>query len=914
MALLGAVSRALPGLTLADVYVDVSLRDDETEVGGQKVFGWVPGRPGRRAALDDFLLGRRGAQFAVYGLPGSGKSTLLRSAAMRMARKRHPNAPMPILVALAHHLGQIIENPGIGLAEIAVSARWVNPDELPVEEVKRWLAKGRCMIMLDGLDEVPALHRPAVMLWAEQQHGSYPDCNLVVTSRELGFESASFDAADLVLEVCPLTWDQINEFVRNCYRAFRKGGELDARSAADQEAELLASLRADPALYDLASTPLLLQLMVYVHRNSDDGLPASRGELYERMVEMLLFERRNRVKLTAPVDRLDLKPKLRVVQRLALEMMLEESVQFDPLPLIKELVEEFEIGVSARELLADLCDNGLLSLLDSDAYMFAHLSFQEYLAAKELYEQGRVEVLAGRIGKRWWRNTALFWATAYDSAPLIEACADAGTAEGWTLAIELRHEVELSGGEVDPRLLDRIEAFLLAEHPVDSEEYFVVCNETIARNLRDVRPLTGRTICAAPVNREVYRLFARAEHARGFRSSAHRFGPEDVLMGLWPDEVSSFMDWLERFDHGGFQYRLPRLGEMQAPLSSGRLGRQAVWVQSRRRNAVEPRYVGQRANLGFEIPARQLQDRVREDWRFMLSRFDLTGRSELAEHAAVRIRDACAALQKTARSYKTAVDRVTRPGDTQSVLARTLNSHRQYANSFAETVAETAWYADADSIYLLAIQRLANTNGSGPSRSGQVQIPAIPAARIHEEIETLLEATRWAVQVSYRLHRDRFRASGSAPGFLQTAGSLLLATRLPANGLPTAFKLPNRLAEMVHAAKAPLPHELPNLLDEVRRNYGRTAKPRRFRPRQQVDDMLTEMQAPLMELVARRTETDPEMLASMRIALYAVALWMEAEYSEPLWSCVMGLAAIEARHRGAIDMDEVILLVREDLG
>ncbi len=371
--LLGAVARALPQLTLEDVYVDVALRNDETDGGGQKVYGWSPGRPGERATLDDFLRRTGGPQFAVYGMPGSGKSTLLRSTAMRMSRTRRPGGPMPILVVLAHHMSQIVDNPAVDLAEIAVSARWLDPDEIPVDEVKRWLAKGRCVIMLDGLDEVPEQHRSAVMLWAEQQHGSYPECSLVVTSRELGFESARFDAADLVLEVCPLTREQIDEFVENCYRAFRRGGELSDSEAAAEESELIAGLRADPALYDLASTPLLLQLMVFVHRNSDDGLPASRGELYERMVQMLLHERRNRVKLPTPLNRLELKPKLRLVQRLALEQMLKEAVQFDPLPLVKELLEEFEVRVSAQELLRDLRENGLLSRLDSDTYMFAHL-------------------------------------------------------------------------------------------------------------------------------------------------------------------------------------------------------------------------------------------------------------------------------------------------------------------------------------------------------------------------------------------------------------------------------------------------------------------------------------------------------------------------------------------------------------
>lgn len=912
--LLGVTSRKLPQLTLGDVYVDVVLRDDETESGGQKVYGWSPGRPGERAKLDDFLSRGKGQQIAVYGMPGSGKSTLLRWTAMRMSRTRRPGAPMPILVVLAHHMNRIVEDPEVDLAEIAVTARGFDHDAIPVHEVRRWLAKGRCVIMLDGLDEVPAQHRPAVMLWAERQHGGYKDCSLVVTSRELGFESAKFDAADLVLEVCPLTRDQIDRFVENCYRAFREGGEVNGTDATAEEAELLAGLRADPALYDLASTPLLLQLMVFVHRNSDDGLPASRGELYERMVPMLLHERRNRVKTAAPANPLELKPKLRVVQRLALELMLEESVQFDPLPLVRELVEELEVEVSAQELLRDLRENGLLSRLsqDSDTYMFVHLSFQEYLAAKELHEQGRVEVLTGRIDQRWWRNTALFWATAYDPDPLIEACANAGTAEGWSLALELRNEAEFSGGEVDARLTDRIDAFLTAEHPVDGEEYRVACTEVIGRNLREVGFFEGEAVCVEPVNRDVYRLFAMAERAEGRRLSAHRFGPNGELMGLWPGEVAAFLEWLSRFDHHGFGYRLLRADEFAsletASAIQGRRATDAFWTLSRGR--VRPRYFAPRPNQGFETAERKLLDCIRADWRFMMSRFDLSVRSDEARLAAAQIRTACAALKKIADGYKAALSRIAMPRDRDSIMSRTLDSHRAYADAFTDMSKDLVWFAESESINLLAIMRLMNSHRPPPGQ-GRFEGVAIPAAAIKDQFDLLQQAVRSAVQSSYRLHRDCYRDGGD-PGFLKTAGALLLASRLPVQGAPLPFKLPNRLSEAVRSPNPVLPNELPSLLDEVRLRYGLGAKPHHFRPRKQLDYMISEMRRPLLEVVTRQAEVDLEMLASMRIALCAVAIWMAAEESDLLWSCITGLAAIEARHRGTVDMSEMILLVRED--
>jgi hypothetical protein len=896
--LLGAVSRALPQLTLDDVYVDVALRNDETESGGQKVYG-SPTRPGERATLDDFLNRGDGLQFAVYGMPGSGKSTLLRSTAMRMSHTIRPGAPIPILIVLSHHTAQIVENPAIDLAEVAASARWLDRDGVPVHEIRRWLAKGRCVIMLDGLDEVPEQHRAAVMLWAEQQHGGYEQCNLVVTSRELGFESARFDAADLVLEVCPLTRDQIDLFIENCYRAFRMSGDVDGTAAAAEESVLLAGLRADPALYDLASTPLLLQLMVYVHRYSDDGLPASRGELYERMIQMLLHERRSRLKLSVPANRLELGPKQRIVQRLALEQMIWQQVQFDPLPQIAILVEAFEIGVSAQGMLRDLRENGLLSRLDSDTYVFAHLSFQEYLAAKELHERGLIKLLTDSIRERWWRNTALFWASAYDPNPLIEACIGAGTAETWSLAIELQREAELGGREVDPKLTARVDAFLAEDHLVGSSEHEVVCAELIARNCREVTYIDGVEICTRPVDGALYRLFAKEKLANGLWPAAHRFGPRGEVMGLWPSEVAQFQTWLKRFDHRGFSYHLPARNTF--PIE------RAAWTHTDAR--LEPVYPNHVRGSGFKVSEQQLADRIRADWRFMLSRFDLTGYEGEARLAAQQIRRACATLAPLAESYKARL-RTALPRNADTVAARTLATHRAWADSFATTVEELTWFAESDSINLLAVMRLV-TSLRIPAGPGPSEAPSIPAAAIKEQLELLQVGVRTAVQVSFRLHRDCFRPDQGAPTFLKAAGALLLSCRLPAEGTPSAYKPPKRLTEALRADTPVFPQGLPSLLEEVKDNILRS-KPNRLRPRKVLVGMLDEMRAPMQDLIDRRTELDLDLLAALRIGLYSVAIWMEIAGPDPLWSCVNGLAAIEARHRGEIDIDEVILLERRD--
>jgi predicted NACHT family NTPase len=72
------------------------------------------------------------------------------------------------------------------------------------------LEQGRCLVMLDGLDEVPSTQRPAVRRWVDQQMKRYPATQFLLTSRPHGFELKPDDpspaiAVDLKLRVLDFT-------------------------------------------------------------------------------------------------------------------------------------------------------------------------------------------------------------------------------------------------------------------------------------------------------------------------------------------------------------------------------------------------------------------------------------------------------------------------------------------------------------------------------------------------------------------------------------------------------------------------------------------------------------------------------------------------------------------------------------
>ena len=81
------------------------------------------------------------------------------------------------------------------------------------------LRRGRCLVLLDGLDEVArADDRLAVADWVERQIAAHPGNHFVVTSRPYGLPDSLTAQAD-VFVVRPFTADQVQLFLDRWYRA-----------------------------------------------------------------------------------------------------------------------------------------------------------------------------------------------------------------------------------------------------------------------------------------------------------------------------------------------------------------------------------------------------------------------------------------------------------------------------------------------------------------------------------------------------------------------------------------------------------------------------------------------------------------------------------------------------------------------
>ena len=230
--------------------------------------------------------------------------------ALGKPRRLHPNARkfIPALLYPREIYRHILRNPDLSLA--ALLTQWVQDLQKsdPIQPPKDWFAKqlqrGRCLILLDGLNEIADEgERQQVSRWVDRQLYEYKEKEtaFILTSRPLGYEHAKLQQDVQVLAVEPLDTGQIEQFVHQWYldaeaKSQRRKVDLDVREDADRQAKrLLAEIETHDALREMAQNPLLLTMIATVHRRFD-SLPRDRVGIYAEICQVLL-EKRPRTRL-----------------------------------------------------------------------------------------------------------------------------------------------------------------------------------------------------------------------------------------------------------------------------------------------------------------------------------------------------------------------------------------------------------------------------------------------------------------------------------------------------------------------------------------------------------------------------------------------------------------------------------------
>jgi len=421
----GLKTRAPVTVELEQVYVSLRAQAPDRVLGRQE-----PPSLGIGQALAQH------ERLAVLGGPGTGKTTLLAYLTLTYARGQARERldlrekRLPILVPL-RQLRQVLDGKdGVGTLPGYLTGWYTELGLRPREDFfEQALRGGRCLVLLDGLDEVAdETERRHMSEWVDRLVTIYPRNRYVVTSRPPGYESAPLENGFTVVRIRDFTAREMRQFAANWCLAVELAAQGEdnptaRRRAREAARDLVAAIEANADIRKLAVNPLLLSIIALVHRYRAT-LPRRRVDLYAECVDVLLGHWDEAKGL---VGELSPREKRAVLQPLALEMH-RETRRDVPRRELEARIEPLlpTVGGQASDA-GDFLDqvrerSGLLVEMGLGRYGFSHLTFQEYLCAREMVDnEGMRGLLLEKAGDEWWQEVTLLYVGMTEATPIIRA-------------------------------------------------------------------------------------------------------------------------------------------------------------------------------------------------------------------------------------------------------------------------------------------------------------------------------------------------------------------------------------------------------------------------------------------------------------------------------------------------------------
>jgi hypothetical protein len=340
----------------------------------------------------------------VSGPPGSGKTSFCRWQTLRAIERFSVDWSQPLPIYVPAHRFASSQPTGFEesfLGGVDVLELWPHEDQRLNVPIR---------LFVDGLDELPDREQQRGVIDALKQGlQKYPRLVVIVTSR-------------------PYVWGSWLNWLPRVHMAELRPSEqqtLAGRWLDDpsQVTAFFSQLACSPALRKLMGTPLLATLILNLYRKTP-AIPENKASLYRAFVD-LYSGGWDVAKGIHKAGHFGNEQKLRPLPGMAYRMHLSHRADCGESMFVQAVTDTMPALVPrANDLLAEIIQDGILVRVGGDL-VFAHLSFQEYLAAQYLASDpmGTRPAHALRSflkGEDWWKEVVEFYLISRDDPVTLD--------------------------------------------------------------------------------------------------------------------------------------------------------------------------------------------------------------------------------------------------------------------------------------------------------------------------------------------------------------------------------------------------------------------------------------------------------------------------------------------------------------
>lgn len=344
------------------------------------------------------LLKKKQRLFVIFGSAGSGKSTSLKRLAYLLANRglkfaSSEKPKIPILLRATDIAGNLDRS----LVELCdaecrrltgLSSGSFSTDDL---------TGGRVAIFIDALDELPGDDaRVSVLTLVRQFHLNYPDCIVIVTSRDHSSVQSlaalnDFDKYNL----SPIDYKQAQQIIKT----MQKGKSLPS----EKSQELVRRLEE---VHGMELNPLLVTVFAATSEYSRQDIPANITELFKKFTEMMLGRwdatKGFKYQYHAPLKDF-------ILTKVAFAMHKEKMTSIDLGNfdhILKTELENRGHNADTEQLRDELINRSGLFIRVNDTIEFRHLMMQEFFAGRGIPSTDYLHTV---ITDPWWRRAIVFY-------------------------------------------------------------------------------------------------------------------------------------------------------------------------------------------------------------------------------------------------------------------------------------------------------------------------------------------------------------------------------------------------------------------------------------------------------------------------------------------------------------------------